>query len=48
MQRGYLLPEGSNADLMQMGVFANVWQLLGFETISRIARKYGFVVKKAA
>jgi len=36
------------ADLMQMGVFANVWQLLGFETISRIARKYGFVVKKAA
>ena len=36
------------ADLMQMGVFANVWQLLGFETISRVARKYGFIAKKAA
>ena len=36
------------ADLMQMGVFANAWQLLGFETISRVARKYGFIAKKAA
>ena len=36
------------ADLIQMGVFASVWQLLGFETISRIARKYGFIAKKAA
>jgi len=36
------------ADLMQMGVFASAWQLLGFETISRVARKYGFIAKKAA
>ena len=36
------------ADLIQMGVFANVWQLLGFEAISRVARKYGFIAKKAA
>ena len=36
------------ADLMQLGVFASVKQLLGFETISRIARKYGFIAKKAA
>jgi len=35
-------------DLMQMGVFARAWQLLGFETISRVARKYGFIAKKAA
>ncbi len=36
------------ADLMQLGVFANVHQLLGFETVSRIARQYGFIAKKAA
>ncbi|HWV98050.1 MAG TPA: translation initiation factor IF-2 N-terminal domain-containing protein [Candidatus Acidoferrum sp.] len=35
------------ADLMQLGVFASVWQLLGFETISRIARKYGYIARKA-
>jgi len=34
--------------LMQMGVFASAWQLLGFETISRVARKYGFIARKAA
>jgi Translation initiation factor IF-2, N-terminal region len=36
------------ADLMQMGVFASVWQLLGFETISIVARKYGFIARKTA
>jgi translation initiation factor IF-2 len=35
------------ADLMQIGVFASVEALLGFETISMIARKYGFIAKKA-
>ena len=36
------------ADLMQMGVFACVSQWLGFETISKVARKYGLVARKAA
>ena len=36
------------ADLMQMGVLASIWKVLGFETISRVARKYGFIAKKAA
>lgn len=36
------------ADLIEMGVYASVWQLLDFETISRVARKYGFVAKNAA
>ena len=36
------------ADLMQMGVFASGWQLLGFEAISRVSRKYGFIARKAA
>ena len=35
------------ADLMQMGVFASVGQVLGFEAICRIARKFGFIAKKA-
>ncbi len=36
------------ADLMQIGVFARVNQLLGFKAICRIARKYGYLVRKAA
>ncbi len=35
------------ADLMQMGIFAGVCQVLGFEAISRVARKYGFIARKA-
>jgi Translation initiation factor IF-2, N-terminal region len=35
------------ADLMDIGVFANVNQLLDFETISKVARKYGYTVRKA-
>lgn len=35
------------ADLMEIGVFANVKQELDFETISRVARKYGFTAKRA-
>jgi len=30
-------------DLMEIGVFASLHQLLGFEAISKIARKYGFI-----
>jgi hypothetical protein len=36
------------AELMQDGVFASATQLLDFETISRIARKFGFITRKAA
>ena len=35
------------ADLMEIGVFASVKQELDFETISRVARKYGFTAKRA-
>jgi len=35
------------ADLMELGIFANVTELLDFEAISKVARKYGFIVKKA-
>ncbi len=35
------------ADLMEIGVFASVEQQLDFETVSRVARKYGFAAKKA-
>jgi hypothetical protein len=35
------------ADLMEIGVFASVNQALGFGTIARIARKYGFTARKA-
>ena len=34
------------ADLMEIGVFAGVHQVLGFGTIARIARKYGFTARK--
>ncbi len=36
------------ADAMELGVFATVNQTLSFEAISRIARKYGFIAKRAA
>ena len=36
------------ADLMQFGVFATVKQTLDFESISSVARKYGFIAKRAA
>jgi hypothetical protein len=35
------------ADLMALGVFASVSQVLPFETVSIIARQYGFLAKKA-
>ncbi len=36
------------ADAMQLGVFANANQSLGFEVISQIARKYGYTAKRTA
>jgi hypothetical protein len=36
------------ADLMEIGIFANVTQKIGFETASRILKKYGIIAKKAA
>ncbi len=33
------------ADLMEIGVFANVNHLLNFETVCRVARKYGYAAK---
>jgi len=35
------------ADLMELGVFVNVMHLLGFDTASQIATKYGFTLKKS-
>ena len=34
------------ADLMELGVFAAVNQVVGFEAISKVARRYGYVAKK--
>jgi len=36
------------ADLIQFGIFAGITQSLYFETISRIARKYGFIARQSA
>jgi hypothetical protein len=36
------------ADLMEVGVFANVKQKIGFEIASRVLKKYGITAKKAA
>ena len=36
------------ADLMELGIFANLKDELGFETISKVVRKYGFIAKRAA
>ena len=35
------------ADLMELGIFASVSQAISVEMIARVARKYGFTVKKA-
>jgi hypothetical protein len=34
------------ADLMQIGVFATPQQVIGFEAISKVARKYGYLAKR--
>jgi hypothetical protein len=36
------------ADLMEIGIFANVKQKIGFDAASRILKKYGITAKKAA
>ncbi len=36
------------ADVMELGVFATVKQPLDFKIISSVARKYGFIAKRAA
>jgi hypothetical protein len=36
------------ADLMEIGIFQNVTQKIGFETASRVLKKYGVIAKKAA
>jgi hypothetical protein len=35
------------ADLMEIGVFANVTQIIGFEAASRVLKKYGVLAKRA-
>ena len=35
------------ADLLRLGIFANVTQTLDFQIISRVARKHGFIAKRA-
>jgi hypothetical protein len=34
------------ADAMELGIFANVNQSLGFEVVSQIAAKYGYTAKR--
>ena len=34
------------ADLMELGVFANVHQQVAFEIITQVVRKYGYTAKK--
>ncbi len=36
------------ADLMHLGIFATVTQLVDFEVMRKIARKYGYAVKRPA
>jgi len=36
------------ADLMELGFFATVNQCLGFEAVSQVARRYGYLAKKLA
>jgi hypothetical protein len=36
------------ADLMEIGIFANVYQKIGFDAASRVLKKYGILAKKAA
>jgi Translation initiation factor IF-2, N-terminal region. len=35
------------ADLMEIGIFANLMQKVGFEAASRVLKKYGVLAKKA-
>lgn len=35
-------------DLMQFGIFANMYQLLDFETAARVLAKYGYVAKRGS
>ena len=35
------------ADLMEIGIFSNVTQMIGFEAASRVLKKYGIVARKA-
>jgi Translation initiation factor IF-2, N-terminal region len=35
------------ADLMEVGIFSNVTQKIGFEAASRVLKKYGILAKKA-
>jgi hypothetical protein len=36
------------ADLMEIGIFANVKQKVGFDAAARVLKKYGITAKKAA
>ena len=36
------------ADLMQLGVFATLSQCVGFEVVSKICGKYGYIAKRSA
>jgi translation initiation factor IF-2-like protein len=38
-------PVKLRADLFELGVFADVQQRLNFETVSRIAQKYGYIAR---
>jgi len=35
------------ADLFQLGVFASAQQKLNFETASKVAQKYGYILRRA-
>lgn len=35
------------AELMEMGIFANTKQMVGFEAAAKVARKHGFNAKRA-
>ena len=36
------------ADLMEFGVFVNIYALVSFEVASKVARKYGYYARRAA
>ena len=40
-------PAAVIADLMALGIFATVNQVIGFEAIRRVARKYGYEARRA-
>ena len=35
------------ADLMEIGVFANVHQEVAFDVVTKVVRKYGYTAKRA-